>query len=136
MSNFMKKVRSFHVGDYVNMRAFLLVMVCFLMLTLLITLGIVFFSLRNRKIAEDTIEQQNSFVNSLDSSLDLLRPGDFIFPEQENLKQTEPHLQREPQRSWSSEEIDRYWIDPADTGIGEISEHNRALVEEMLERVP
>ncbi len=136
MANIREKIRSFHPGDFINMKAFLLVMVSFLMLTLLISVSIIFFSMRNRKIAEDTIQQQNSFVHSLDRSLDDLTAGDFIFPEQENLKQTQPHLQREPQRNWSSEEIERYWVDPADTGIGEISEHNHSLVEEMLGRVP
>jgi sensor histidine kinase YesM len=136
MAELKDKIRAFHPGDYVNMKIYLLMFVGFLMITLIISSSIVFFSLRNRHKAEETIREKSSFVNSLDSSLDLLRTGDFVFPEQENLKQTQPHFQREPQDSWSEEEMARYWIDPSETGLGDISEHNRSLVEDMLGMVP
>ncbi|MDC7224802.1 MAG: hypothetical protein PQJ60_13735 [Spirochaetales bacterium] len=136
MAKFFDKLRAFHPGDHVNMRAFLLMLSGFVFLAFLISLSIIFVNLRNRKLAEDKVREQSSFMSSLDSSLDILRTGDFVFPEQENLKQTGPHLQREPKDSWSDEEVERYWIDPAETGIGEIGDHNRELVEKMMEAIP
>ncbi|MDC7219751.1 MAG: hypothetical protein PQJ59_07415 [Spirochaetales bacterium] len=136
MARFTDKIKAFHIGDFVNMKAFLLMLVGFLFLSLVISFAIIFVTLRNRQIVEAQVAEQSSFVDALDSSLDVLRTGDFVFPEQDDFRQTQPHMQREPQDSWSEEEVERYWIDPSDTGIGEISEYNRALVEEMLEDVP
>ncbi len=136
MAKFLDRIKSFQIRDYVNMKAFLLVMFGFLVITLFISASIVLLSLQSRRKAEESVREQSSFVESLDSSLDLFRTGDFIFPEQEDLKIDTPFFQREPQDRWSSEDIDRYWIAPEDSGIGEIGEHNRALIEEMLDRVP
>jgi len=136
MAGIFDRIKSFHIRDYVNMKAFLLVMFGFFMLTLIISSSIILVSLQNRHKAEETVREQSSFVKSLGSSLDLLRTGDFLFPEQESLKRTTPFLQREPRDEWTPDEVDRYWIDPEDTGIGEIGAHNRAMIEEMLDRIP
>lgn len=136
MGKLRDKLGNFSLAELVDIKALILMFVGFFLLTCIIVFLIVFISLRNRNIAQENLAEQSAFVNSLNLSQETLRVGDFIMPEQINTRQTSPYLQREPKRVWEQSEIDKYWIDLRDTGVGEISKHNHDLIESLLQEVP
>jgi flagellar biosynthesis/type III secretory pathway M-ring protein FliF/YscJ len=136
MAKIMKQIARFRLSDHVNIKLFILMLSGFVFLAFAISAMIIIMNIRDRKAAEADLAEQSSFVRSLDSSLASLQLSDFIFPEQVGQRQTEPHLQREHQKSWSREEIERYWIELDDTGIADISEHNRELVDSLMDTIP
>ena len=136
MAKILKQIARFRMGDHVNVRFFILMMAGFLFLSFAIPSIIIILNLRDRQAVEESLAEQSNFVRSLDSSLESLKLGDFMFSEQENMKQTQPHLQREPKKGWTREEIERYWIELDDTGVADLSEHNRDLIDSLMEKIP
>lgn len=136
MAKLMKRIARFDPAKYVNMKLFIIVMAGFVFLSFAISLLIIMVNLQDRKEVEAEAREQASFVQALSDSSDSLSLDDFVFPEQDRFKRTEPFLQREPPKRWDREEIEKYWIDREETGIGEISRYNREMIESMLEDIP
>lgn len=56
--------------------------------------------------------------------------------EAERLQTWGPEPYRPPRERWSTEDVDRFWIDPGQIGSEYLSDTNRQLIEELLQGVP
>ncbi len=62
---------------------------------------------------------------------------DIVIPEEFTLTGGERwYFSREPQMRWSKEQIDMFWIDPAEIGIDLMNEKNDEIVRDFVEGLP
>jgi len=69
--------------------------------------------------------------------LELPYVTDLVIPEEFTLTGGERwYFSREPLKAWSEEQVDLYWIDPAEISIDLVQEETNRTVREFVEELP
>ena len=111
----------------VDKRGLVILLGSFVLLTLIAVISIIVsVSARDRsaRLAEE--ERRRRETQALASSTSFGMEDFYLDARNPDAGVTYPV--REPKKSWSEDEVSRYWIDPSEAGIGTLQEDNDAKI--------